>query len=84
MHENSQNPLIGEMDIGGTKVAIGIINSDGRVLARRKCPTDADRSYADALQRIIEMLPSHPKRRTHKSPALGSDPPDLLLADGRD
>ena len=27
-----------------------------RALARRECPTGAEGSYADALQRIIEML----------------------------
>jgi len=48
--------LIGAVDIGGTKIAVGIIDSDGKVLARRECPIDADRGYPDALRRIIEML----------------------------
>jgi glucokinase len=33
-----------------------MIDSDGKVLARQQCPTDADRGYANALRRIIEML----------------------------
>src|ERR1035438_6738517 len=33
-----------------------MINSEGKVLARRECLTDADRGYPDALRRIIEML----------------------------
>ena len=48
--------MIGGVDIGGTKIAVGVINSDGKVLARQECATDPDRGYADALRRIIEML----------------------------
>jgi glucokinase len=48
--------LIGAVDIGGTKIAGGIINSDGKVLARTECSTDADRGYPAAVQRITEML----------------------------
>ncbi len=48
--------MIGAVDIGGTKIAVGMIDSDGKVLARLECPTDADRGYADALRRITEML----------------------------
>jgi len=48
--------LIGAVDIGGTKIAVGMINSDGKVLARQECPTDAERGYGEALRRIIEML----------------------------
>ena len=48
--------MIGGVDIGETKIAVGVINSDGKVLARQECATDPDRGYADALRRIIEML----------------------------
>jgi glucokinase len=48
--------LIGAVDIGGTKIAVGMIDSDGRVLARVECPTDPDRGYPHALDRIQEML----------------------------
>ena len=48
--------MIGAVDIGGTKIAVGMINCEGKVLARRECLTDADRGYPDALRRIIEML----------------------------
>jgi glucokinase len=33
-----------------------MIDRGGKVLARRECPTDADRGYLDALRRIVEML----------------------------
>jgi glucokinase len=47
---------IGAVDIGGTKIAVGMIDSDGRVMARLERPTDADRGYPEALRRITEML----------------------------
>jgi glucokinase len=48
--------LIGAVDIGGTKIAVGMIDRDGKVSARLECPTDADRGYPEALRRIVEML----------------------------
>jgi len=48
--------LIAAVDIGGTKIAVGIIDPDGKVLSRRESPTDADRGYTEALRRTIEML----------------------------
>jgi glucokinase len=48
--------LIAAVDIGGTKIAVGMIDDHGKVLARLECPTDADRGYPEALRRIVEML----------------------------
>jgi len=48
--------LIAAVDIGGTKIAVGMIDNDGKVLARLECPTDADRGYHEALLRIVGML----------------------------
>jgi glucokinase len=48
--------MIGAVDIGGSKIAVGIVNGEGRVLARRECPTEADLGYAHALGNIREML----------------------------
>ena len=48
--------MIGAVDIGGTKIAVGMIDSDGKVLARLECSTDADRGYPEGLRRITEML----------------------------
>ncbi|MGA7399228.1 MAG: ROK family protein, partial [Candidatus Sulfotelmatobacter sp.] len=44
------------VDIGGTKIAVGMIDSDGKVLARQECPTHPDGGYANALRNITELL----------------------------
>jgi predicted NBD/HSP70 family sugar kinase len=44
-----EQPLIGAVDIGGTKIEVGMIDKDGRVRARRECPTDLDHGYAKPL-----------------------------------
>jgi glucokinase len=48
--------LIGAVDIGGTKIAVGMVHDNGKVLARRECPTDVDLGYAHALANILQML----------------------------
>ena len=48
--------MIAAVDIGGTKISVGIIDGEGKVLARLECPTHPDRGYAEALRRITEML----------------------------
>jgi len=48
--------LIAAVDIGGTKIAVGMVDDNGRVLRRADAPTEAERGYAVALQKIAEML----------------------------
>ena len=48
--------MIGAVDIGGTKIAVGIVDRDGRVLSRRETPSEVDRSYEEGLQRVVNML----------------------------
>jgi glucokinase len=48
--------LIGAVDIGGTKIAVGIVDDKGKVLARLQCQTDVDRGYSNALGNIQRML----------------------------
>jgi len=48
--------LIGAVDIGGTKIAVGIIDDEGKVLARSECPTGASLGYSHGLSNIEEML----------------------------
>ena len=48
--------MIGAVDIGGTKIAVGQVDGNGRLLSQLESPTDADRGYEHALRRIEEML----------------------------
>jgi glucokinase len=48
--------IIGAVDIGGTKIAVGGIAEDGTVAHRRECPTEANQGFEMAMQRVREML----------------------------
>ena len=52
---------IAAVDIGGTKIAVGMVDENGRVLRKTEAPTDPDR-YAEGMERIAVML-----RETEKS-----------------
>jgi glucokinase len=47
--------MIGAVDIGGTKIAVGVVDDSGKVLSRMQAPTDPDR-YSDGLNLIARML----------------------------
>ena len=48
--------MIGAVDIGGTKIAVGIVDDSGAVLSKLESPTRGERGYADGLARITSML----------------------------
>ena len=48
--------MIGAIDIGGTKIAAGIVDREGKLLARRECSTAAGQGWQDALGRMTAML----------------------------
>jgi glucokinase len=48
--------MIGAIDIGGTKVAVGMVDDHGQVLSVMEAPTGSDCDYADGLERIANML----------------------------
>jgi len=47
--------MIGAVDIGGTKIAVGIVDNTGKVLSRMQAPTDPDR-YSAGIDQIASML----------------------------
>lgn len=47
---------IGAVDIGGTKIAAGIVREDGTLLHRVECPTNPELGFAQAIDRIQQML----------------------------
>jgi glucokinase len=50
--------VIGAVDIGGTKIAVGAIDGDGKVLAREESATSAQDGFDAAMGRISSMLRS--------------------------
>lgn len=48
--------MIGAVDIGGTKLAVGIVDDSGAVLAKMDAPTGPGSSYTYGLQKITDML----------------------------
>lgn len=48
--------MIGAVDIGGTKIAVGMVSGSGNVLAKVERPTDTHLGYSNGLDRISAML----------------------------
>ncbi|PYT89437.1 MAG: glucokinase [Acidobacteria bacterium] len=48
--------MIGAVDIGGTKIAAGIVDDAGKVIAKVETPTEFARVYPDGLRRMVRML----------------------------
>lgn len=49
---------IGAVDIGGTKIAVGMVDENGRILSRMESPSQSVESYGDGLELIAGMLRS--------------------------
>jgi glucokinase len=47
--------MIGAVDIGGTKIAVGMVDDTGKVLSRMESPTDPNR-YSDGIELTAHML----------------------------
>jgi glucokinase len=48
--------MIGAIDIGGTKIAAGVVDENGRILCSKECPTDARAGFSNAIARMSSML----------------------------
>ena len=48
--------MIVAVDIGGTKIAAGVVDDAGKVLARLETPTAAASAYPDGLRHMARML----------------------------
>lgn len=48
--------IIGAVDIGGTKIAVGGIREDGAIAHRCECLTEPTKGFQYAMQRVKEML----------------------------
>jgi glucokinase len=63
--------MIGAVDIGGTKIAAGMVNGDGRVLTRAQVPTDAEAGYRKAIEVVVQMLRDAEKQTGAKITGIG-------------
>ncbi len=48
--------MIGAVDIGGTKIAVGAVREDGSIAARLERPTAPEQGFRAAMQRVTGML----------------------------
>jgi glucokinase len=48
--------VIGAVDIGGTKIAVGAVMPDGKILARAECATAPRGGFVPAMQRVKALL----------------------------
>jgi len=55
-HQPAKDAMIAAVDIGGTKIAVGMIDDRGSVRSRLEAPTDPEQGYPSALDRITTML----------------------------
>jgi len=61
--------VVGAVDIGGTKIAVGLEDESGRLVTRSEVPTRGDGEFGCAMERVIALL-SQATRETG-SPLLG-------------
>ena len=62
---------IAAVDIGGTKIAAGIVSRDGRILAQETCPTAPEQGFEDAMRRTAGMLRRCAKESGTQPTAIG-------------
>lgn len=48
--------LIGAVDIGGTKIAVGAVRADGTIVHQCECSTQPLRGFSDSMLRIRGLL----------------------------
>lgn len=63
--------MIAGIDIGGTKIAVGLIEPSGRVVAREDTPICVSRGPQDATERILNILRGQTKETGHIVTGIG-------------
>jgi glucokinase len=48
--------MVGAVDIGGTKIAVGLVDPAGRVVVKQEIPTDAEKGFDVAMDSTIHVL----------------------------
>ena len=52
-------PLVMGVDIGGTKVAVGLVDASGKIVAQGRAPMVANGTAEDGLQAVTKAIDSH-------------------------
>ncbi|MER5812115.1 ROK family protein [Streptomyces sp. NPDC002033] len=71
-------PLLGALDIGGTKIAGGVVDPQGNLLYQVQWPTPARGSSLEMLEavyRVIDLLAQHPLWPSVRAVGIGSAGP---------
>ena len=63
MMQTERQRYIGAVDIGGTKIAVGLVDAAGNIAAQESCPTERDKDYRHGLDQIQAMLAACLARR---------------------
>jgi glucokinase len=63
--------MIGGVDIGGTKIAVGVVDPSGRVLAGDECATDVQRGFDHAMRQVTTLLQQCAERAQVKLDGIG-------------
>ena len=63
--------MIAGVDIGGTKIAVGVVDQYGHVVAKDECPTDVPRGFDHAMQRVKTLLSQCGDRADTKLDGIG-------------
>jgi glucokinase len=63
--------MIAAVDIGGTKIAVGMVDDNGKVICRTQSPTDAGAGYKNACARMEEMLRDTSRTAREKITGIG-------------
>ncbi len=56
MELETNRQMLGAVDIGGTKIAVGVVSEDGQLVAKNESPTDVPRGFDDAMDRVTKLL----------------------------
>jgi glucokinase len=62
---------IGAVDIGGTKIAVGVVDDAGRVLTKEETPSQSAGAWPEARERIIAMLHRAAQVSSHSIAGIG-------------
>ena len=71
MNRESTRKAIGAVDIGGTKIAVGVVDETGRVLARAECGSEVARGFDEAMNRVTALLRESTERADVKLRGIG-------------